>query len=177
MKMAQIIVIAVILILTVLPGGWAAEPWPAEAWTPAEILTRLDRDFKRNMSGACYNPVTGVFWVCCNGGPSAFWALESDRNGDWRIATKGGKQAKCNLGRGDLEGICHVDYGMNLVYLMFEGADKIREYDTSDYSSASGNSEHSAALLRLFSDPDWGGPSALAVVLNHPVPLLRSVCV
>lgn len=114
----------------------AAEPWPAEAWTSATTLTHLDPSFKNNMSGACYNPETETFWVCCNGGPSAFWALRRDKSGNWGVATKGGKQAKYNLGKGDLEGICQVNYQDSLVYLMVEGADKIREYDVSRYGHA-----------------------------------------
>jgi len=122
--------------VSVLTAGWAAEPWSAEAWTAATTLTHLDSAFKKNMSGACYNPDTEVIWVCCNGGPSAFWALKKDKNGNWGIATKGGKQAKYDVGEGDLEGICQVDYRKDLVYLMVEGVDKIREYDTSNYGEA-----------------------------------------
>ncbi len=47
-----------------------------------------------------------------------------------------GTQAKYNLGVGDLEGICQTDYDANLVYLMLEGADHIREYDVSTYGKA-----------------------------------------
>jgi hypothetical protein len=96
----------------------------------------LDPAFKKNMSGACYNSETETFWVCCNGGPSAFWALKRDKNGNWGIAAKGEKQAKYDLGQGDFEGICQADYRKDLVYLIVEGADEIREYDTSNYGSA-----------------------------------------
>ncbi|MFA5205168.1 MAG: hypothetical protein WC708_12275 [Lentisphaeria bacterium] len=117
-------------------GGRAAEPWPAEPCTAATTLTHLDPAFKKNMSGACYNPETETFWVCCNGGPSAFWALKRDKNGTWGIATKGGKPARYDVGEGDLEDICQADYRKERVYLMLEGADKIREYDTSHYGRA-----------------------------------------
>ena len=131
-----IFIFIVLVTLSILTRGWASEPWPAEKWTSAKTLTHLDPAFENNMSGACYNPETQFFWVCCNGGPSAFWALKESGNGNWEIATKGKKQAKYNLGQGDLEGICQVDYRNDLVYLMVEGADKIKEYDVSDYGSA-----------------------------------------
>jgi hypothetical protein len=142
MKTAEIAPLIVLLTLSVLTGGWAAEPWPAEEWTSATTLTHLDPAFKKNMSGACYNPKTETFWVCCNGGPSAFWALRKDKNGNWGIASKGGKQAKYDVGQGDLEDICQADYLKDIVYLMVEGADKIREYDTSTYGSAKLKNEY-----------------------------------
>lgn len=134
--MIKIITLIVLLTLSFTLSGMTAEPWPAEAWTSAGILTHLDPEFKKNMSGACYNPVTESFWVCCNGGPSAFWELKKDRKGSWSIATKAGKQAKYKLEKGDLEGICQVDYRKELVYLIVEGEDKIKEYDTSSCGSA-----------------------------------------
>ena len=134
MKMALIPILIVLLTTSVLAG--ATEPWPAEAWAEAKTLTHLDPSFKKNMSGACYNPDTETFWVCCNGGPSAFWALKKDKKGDWVVASKAGKLAKYDLGQGDLEGICQVDYRKDLVYMMIEGADKIREYDTANYGKA-----------------------------------------
>jgi hypothetical protein len=136
MKKVEMAALVVLLALSVVPKGWSAEPWPAEAWTSAKTLTHLDSAFKNNMSGACYNPETKTFWVCCNGGPSAFWALKQDENGNWCIAAKRGKQAKYDVGRGDLEGICQADYRKDLVYLMVEGTDRIREYDASTYGAA-----------------------------------------
>jgi hypothetical protein len=134
MTTAQIATLIVLLMTSV--WAWAAEPWPAEAWIAAETLTHLDPGFKKNMSGACYNPTTDVFWVCCNGGPSAFWALKKDQKGNWGIAVEGGKQARFDIGKGDLEDICQVDYRKDLVYLMAEGEDKIREYDASNCGKA-----------------------------------------
>jgi hypothetical protein len=134
--MGWITTLVVLLLMTVLTAGWAAEPWLAEAWTEATTLTHLDPAFKKNISGACYNPVTEAFWVCRNGGPSAFWMLKKDQNGNWGLATKGEAQVKYDVGEGDLEGICQVDYRKDLVYLMVEGADKIREYDTTNHSGA-----------------------------------------
>ena len=72
MSKAHISVVLVSLLLTHSTRGTAAEPWPAEAWTAAKTLTHLDPAFKNNMSGACYNPETETFWVCCNGAHRLF---------------------------------------------------------------------------------------------------------
>jgi hypothetical protein len=87
MRTAHITIVLVSLLLTLATRGTAAEPWPAEAWTSAKTLTHLDPAFKDDMSGACYNPETETFWVCCNGKPSAFWALKSDQNGSLVVAS------------------------------------------------------------------------------------------
>ena len=136
MRRTYISIVAISLLLANSKRGTAAEPWPAEAWSSAETLTHLDPSFKNNMSGACYNPETETFWVCCNGGPSAFWALKRDQNGSLVVASNNQTQAKYNLGKGDLEGICQANYRDALVYLMVEGADKIREYDVSSLGNA-----------------------------------------
>jgi len=136
MKMKRISGLIVLIGMGCLRAGWAAEPWPAEAWTAARKLTHLDAAFRKNMSGACYNPETEMFWVCCNGGPSAFWALKKNADGKWGIAAKGGLQAKYDVRQGDLEGICQADFRKDRVYLMVEGDDTIREYDTSNYGRA-----------------------------------------
>jgi hypothetical protein len=113
-----------------------SEPWPAEPWISAITLTHLDTAFKKNMSGACYNPETGIFWVCCNGGPSTFWGLKKIPNGSLEIVAKGQKRAKYDLSKGDLEGICQANYREDLLYLMVERIDMIREYDVSSYGNA-----------------------------------------
>jgi hypothetical protein len=128
----------IFLLLANLTIGMAAEPepWPAEAWSSVKTFTHLDPHFGNNISGACYNPETRTFWVCRNGGPSAFWALKGDDTGSLSIATDdAGTQAKY-ISSGDLEGICQVDYMKDLVYLMVERENKIREYDVSDYGKA-----------------------------------------
>ena len=136
MKNAYGLIAVMFILMACAMSIMAAEPWPAEAWTSAKTLTHLDPAFKNNMSGACYNPETDTYWVCCDGGPSAFWALKKDQNGNLALATKGKAQAKYKPGKGDLEGICQVDYREDSVFLMFEGADKIREYDVSRYGKA-----------------------------------------
>jgi len=115
----------------------AVKPWPAEKWTSSRTLTHLSPDFRNNMSGACWNPEKQNFWVCRNGEPSAFWALRDNGAGSLMITTNSsGIQAKYDLGGGDLEGICQVNYGADLVYLMLEGRNLIREYDVSTYGKA-----------------------------------------
>jgi len=139
MKMSTEFVAAgiVLLFLGCVTTGLAVDPWPAEPWTSAENLTHLDGDFENNMSGAAWNPETRAFWVCCNGGPSAFWALVEDGSNSFMIATNGlGTQAKYDMGSGDFEGICQADYAEEVVYVMVEGVDEIREYDVSAYGSA-----------------------------------------
>ena len=126
-----------LLLLCCVRTGQAADPWPAEAWAAAETLTHLDSDFEKDMSGAAWNPQTKMFWVCCNKRPSAFWALTEDESNSFMIATNGsGTQAKYDLGKGDFEGICQVDYSEPTVYIMVEEDDQIREYDVSVYGSA-----------------------------------------
>ena len=115
----------------------ATQPWPAEPWTSAQIFTHLDPEFQNNMSGASWNPETQTFWVCRNGRPSVFWALKLNNDGNLAIATdSAGVQAKFDLGQGDLEGICQVDFKSNIVYLMLEGEDFINAYDVSTNGKA-----------------------------------------
>lgn len=141
MTTARITTLVTCITLYALVQGWAAEPWPAEAWTLARTLTHLDPDFRKNISGACYNPESETFWVCRNGGPSAFWALKKDKSGDWVIAESGGRKAKYDVGKGDLEGICQADFRKDLVYVIVEGKDRIRAYDTSMGGTAKLRSE------------------------------------
>lgn len=89
------------------------------------------------MSGASWNPKTRTFWVCCNGRPSAFWALKKSSSGNLVIDTDDSQtQAKYVLDGGDLEGICQVDFDSSRVCLMFEGEDLIKEFDVSTYGKA-----------------------------------------
>ena len=136
MRKTNCLITLVFLLITCETRNSTVKPWPAEPWTSSKILTHLDPDFRNNMSGVCYNPETETFWVCRNGNPSAIWALKKDRIKGLVIATKGTKKAKYDLGKGDLEGICQIDYDENRVFLMVEGSDKIREYDVSDYGNA-----------------------------------------
>jgi len=92
------------------------------------------------MSSAAWNPETRTFWVCRNGGPSAFWALVENGAGSLKIATnESGVAAKFTLGSGDFEGICQADYNEKVIYIMAEGTDLIQEYDVSTYGTATLN--------------------------------------
>jgi len=98
--------------------------WPGESWTDATNLTGLNGEFIDNMSGSTWNPETRIFWVSCNGGPSAFWTIVEDGSGDWEI----GNQYNA---AGDLEGITQADYSEDVVYLLNESSGLIVEYDVS----------------------------------------------
>jgi hypothetical protein len=122
--------VALLVALFSLGGSALAEPWPAETWQESENLTGLDSNFNTNLSGAHWNPVTRTLWVAVNG-PGSFLALVED--GDtFKVDEKDGKRGKWSPG-GDLESITQVDYNEQAVYVMVEGADLIRKYDTSVY--------------------------------------------
>ena len=92
---------AIFFLLNPLEKAMAADPWPAEKWESAQNYTHLDSDFENNVSGACWNPVTRIFWVCRNGRPSVFWGLKVNSNGHLKIAIDhSGTQAKFDLGEG-----------------------------------------------------------------------------
>lgn len=107
----------------------AAEPWPGEAWRDAVVLTGLDDDFRNNLSGAHWNEATRTLWVCLNG-PGRFWALVPDGRGGFAVARSSGRVGEFEA-PGDLEGITQADPGDDTVYVMVEGADRIRRYDVS----------------------------------------------
>jgi len=134
MKITLITTVIIFLSLSLTEKGLAISPWPAEAWISATTFTHLNPDFRNNMSGACWNPKKQIFWVCRNGGPSAFWALKYNGAGSLMIATNdSGSQAGYYLRSGDLEAICQVDYDTDFVFLMFEKRNLIRKYDVSVY--------------------------------------------
>ena len=136
MKTISIISLAAVILAAECRQGLPTDAWPAESWSSAEILTHLDTDFQNNVSGASWNPTTRTFWVCRNGGPSAFWALTEDGSNSLIIATNAaGVQGKYDPGSGDFEGICQSDYSEEVVYLLAESSEEIREYDISNYGS------------------------------------------
>lgn len=101
----------------------ATEAWPAEAWNQSTILTSLDSDFQKNLSGAHWNDATRTLWVCING-PGKFWALQENGNGGFAI------RGKWSI-PGDIESITQVDLNEPSVYVISEGEDRIRKYDVS----------------------------------------------
>ncbi|EKD41328.1 MAG: hypothetical protein ACD_73C00767G0002, partial [uncultured bacterium] len=110
-----------------------ASPWPGETWQESEILTHLDNDFVINLSGAHWNPETRTLWVCINSGK--FLALVEDGSGSFRVDQRRGQQGEWTPG-GDLEGITQVDLAEDAIYLMTEGVDIIKKYDTTNYGDS-----------------------------------------
>lgn len=126
----QRILLAVLWLFPVLAH---AAPWPGEPWQQAENLTFLDDDFVRNLSGAHWNSLSRTLWVCVNA-PGKFLALVEDGAGSFKVDTRNGARGEFAPG-GDLESITQVDLNEQAVYLMAEGEDVIRKYDTSVYGT------------------------------------------
>ncbi len=115
--------------------------WPAESLSNATNLTHVEgpdeNDFYVNLSGAFWNPDTRRLWLCRNGGSggSKFWVLKEDGNGSFEIDYKAGLRGEWT-NFGDLEAITQADYSENVVYLLIEGEERIKEYDVSVYGTA-----------------------------------------
>jgi uncharacterized protein YjiK len=119
--------------LALLLGATSADaqqlqPWPAEPWTQAVHVPHLDPDWRENLSGAHWNPVTRTLWVVCNN-PPTIWALEEDGTGGWRVANKGGLRGEFEAEH-DSEGITQADYNEEVVYVIDEDR-SIYAYETS----------------------------------------------
>ncbi len=110
------------------PAEAQVQPWPGEPWQQATTLTHLASNFQGNLSGAHWNPVTREMWVVCNG-PARFWALVEDGAGSWKIADKGGSQARYDA-TGDTEGITQADLNEEVVYVVDEDG-YIHAYEVS----------------------------------------------
>lgn len=123
--------LTLLLISWLFPAFLFGAPWPGEPWQQAQNLTFLDDDFGKNLSGAAWNPETRTLWVCVNA-PGKFLALVEDGAGSFKVDVRNGQRAEFAPG-GDLEGITQADYKDPSVYLMAEGEDIIRRYDTSAY--------------------------------------------
>ena len=137
MKTYFAVMMTLFFLLCPFEKAGAKEPWPGEPWTSAQIFTHLDPDFLNNLSGASWTPETRTFWVCRNGRPSVFWALKLNSDGNLDIARDdAGNPAKFDVGGGDLEGICQVDYKSDLVFLLLENTDLIYAYDVSTFGTA-----------------------------------------
>ena len=110
----------------------ATLPWPGEPWQQSINLTSLDDDFVANASGADWNAETRTFWVCINS-PGKFIAMIPDGAGGYKVDQRNGARAEWAPG-GDLEGIAvGADLKAQSIYLLVEGEDAIRQYDTSSY--------------------------------------------
>ena len=121
-----------LLTLLLLPSSAHTLPWPGETWQESQTLTHLDSDFNSDLSGAHWNPVKRELWIADNGGK--FFVLVEDAEDNFVIGTRDGKRGEW-AGAGDAEGITQVDYNNDEVYVMTEGVDIIKVYDTSVYGT------------------------------------------
>jgi len=121
--------------------------WPAESWGARTILTPIEgsspNDFYNDLSGAVWNPVTDRLWVVRNGpggSNSKIWVAEECRDlctdeyafDGFQIDYKDGNRGEWT-GFGDLEGITQADFNEEVVYLIIEGEERIKEYGVSTY--------------------------------------------
>ena len=137
MKWQIVVVCSVVIWAAGCLPSWATDAWPAEPWNQAVILTGLDPDFQKDMSGASWNPTSRTFWVCSDGSPSAVWALREEGANRFAIAMDAsGTRAEFTLPSGDFEGICQADYSDSTVFLLDENGGAIREYDVSSFGIA-----------------------------------------
>ncbi len=122
------------LLLSMVPIiAKGALPWPAEPWQQAQVLTSLDDDFGKNLSGAHWNSESRTLWVCVNA-PGKFLALVEDGAGSFKVDTRNGQRGEFSPG-GDLEGVTQVDLKEQAVFVLAEGEDVVRKYDTSVYGT------------------------------------------
>ncbi len=129
--------LAFFVLLGIAAGARAGQPWPAESETNATNLTPLDIDFQADLSGAVWNPDTRALWVCRNGTlpDGKLWKLVEDGAGSFRIDDQMGQLAKWTA-FGDLEGVTLADPNEEVVYVIIEGEEHIKEYDVSTYGVA-----------------------------------------
>lgn len=115
--------------------------WPAEQTLFATNLTAIegglfDNDFHKDLSGAVWDPVSEMLWVCTNNGPSRVWALSPDGTQSFQVDYKDGNRGEWEE-FGDLEGLTLADPAEpETLYLLIEGGGRIREYDLSTYGVA-----------------------------------------
>jgi len=121
--------------------GWTLQPWPAESLAEATNLTAIENpgvnDFHNDLSGAVWNSVTRTLWVCRNGpggSNSKLWAIIEDGSGSFEIDYRDGLRGEWTA-FGDLEGITQADFSEDVVYLIIEGEEHIKEYDVSIYGT------------------------------------------
>ncbi|WP_086933218.1 PKD domain-containing protein [Agarilytica rhodophyticola] len=116
----------------VVASASTLQDWPAEPDNQATVLTDLDSEFRADLSGAHWNPVTRTLWVCTNNGPGKFWALKENGRGGFEIDSNTSGIAKWQHDA-DLEGITQVDYRQPYVYLMQERDNIIHQFDISEF--------------------------------------------
>ncbi|MBI1854024.1 MAG: hypothetical protein HYR85_27110 [Planctomycetes bacterium] len=112
------------------------DPWPAESLANATNLTAIEgpgaNDFYFDLSSAVWNSETRTLWVCRNGPSpdSKVWALVEDGAGSFEVSAPGGLRAEWT-GFGDAEALTQADFAEDVVYVMAEGEERIKEYDLS----------------------------------------------
>ncbi|MCD4654430.1 hypothetical protein K8T06_10920 [bacterium] len=136
MKYSLLLLIVITNIMFTGMSVAAQDPWP---WNAPINLTHIEgpepNDFYYDLSGAFWNPITRVLWVCRNGPGgtnSKLWAIIEDGNGSFEIDYQAGYRGEWT-GFGDFEGISQADYSENIVYGIIEDEQVIREYDLSTY--------------------------------------------
>ena len=128
------------LIAPALESG-AQDPWPAEPLASAANLTAIEgagaNEFYNDLSGAAWNPETRTLWLCRNGAGAAsrLWAVVEDGAGGYVIDERLGNRGEW-ASVGDVEGVTQADFLEDVVYLIVEGEERIREYDVSTYGTA-----------------------------------------
>jgi hypothetical protein len=135
-------VMVLLATLVVPPVSAVQGPWPAEPLTDAVNLTGIEgpgsNDFYFDLSGAVWNPSTRTLWICRNGpgsSTSKLWAIVEDGSGGFEVDDDNGLRGEWT-GFGDLEAVTQADWDEDVVYLLIEGQERIREYDVSTYGTA-----------------------------------------
>ena len=125
-----------LLVLTATPA-LAQTPWPAETRANAINLTPIEgpgeNDFHSDLSAAVWNPLTQTLWLGRNGpgaSGSKLWAVVDSAAGGFEIRQGPGGRSEWT-GFGDLEGVTQADFAEEVVYVIVEGIEQIREYDIS----------------------------------------------
>lgn len=130
------------LLLLFTPTIEAQQPWPAEPAGQATYLTAIEgpgtNDFYVDLSGASWNASTRTLWLVRSGPDfwtSKMWAVVEDGNGGFEVDYRNGLRGEWT-GFGDAEGVTQADWSDDVVYLILEGQERIREYDVSTYGTA-----------------------------------------
>ena len=120
----------------------AQDPWPAEAIGDSNNLTAIEgpgvNDFHSDLSAAVWNPITRTLWLGRNGPGgtnSKLWAVVEDGAGGYQIDSRLGNRGEWTS-FGDLEGVTQADFSEDVVFLLVEGEERIKEYDVSVYGTA-----------------------------------------
>ena len=134
------VILGVAVLVFVAPVA-AQDAWPAEPIGASTNLTAIEgpdeNDFYSDLSAAVWNSVTRTLWLGRNGpnGNSKLWAVVEDGTGSFEIDIRDGNRGEWT-NFGDLEGVTQANFSEDVVYLMIEGEERIKEYDVSTYGTA-----------------------------------------